>query len=311
MNDPHDLIEEETVSRHFDDGNTREETAALGELLARNPETARRFAETARLHALMESMSPHAAANLARRRRFRAGPWLAAAAALIVAGGVAAFILTRPDDSGLTIRASTGDEKTEGPQLPAPPSANVRRVVKQAYGAAMPMTEDLDQILSRWVTNVDPEGKTVREALALLSEEMRGANVLRQPEIDSITYTIGESRIEGEAEPLIRYAYPPPYTVSTFLRICWLHQQFARTPRALPTWAARIFDPKAEGLIENAALGMPPDLLSGIRDVAGSDGAARPTDPSLWLEKMGIPVLKKESALFSPSTSTLHLKAFT
>ena len=198
---------DETISRYLDGALTPDEQADFAARLAQDPEAALTFARMARTDALLAAAFP------ARPRRRPGKPiiWLAAAAAL-AAGCFVAVRHLGGESPAPPVIALPSPDKT-----PPPAATGRRRTVKPAPAAA---AATLTELFARYAVTADPQGLTVPEALAALEANIRELNLLGRPELNSLRFFAGASRIPGNASPVIASPVHGALTIRSYLDIC-------------------------------------------------------------------------------------------
>ena len=339
MNSDAPLLED-LISRHFDDGTSAGENAALAQQLANNPSAALQFVRTARVHALLESIAPRRAVGRAVLLRRWIG--LGAAAALVAAGaGSAILLLSKPIASSNRpqIVSETGDHRAN--RKPLPPGVNLR-TVKNFAGATTVPPASLDELLSNFYVHADPNGLSVPEALRALEKSIGEANLLNRAELNALRFTAGPSVIPlpstprrpeplpelrydlngnrgangGAPEPVIASPLRSPLTINQYLDICGLYREVTLEPGPLRYGQDSPLATRDDGTLSDRVFRVTPDFLSRFRIPEsippGSPDIrinAQQTSSRVLRERFGITLVPPEMAFFDATTAKLLVKA--
>lgn len=223
---------DDLISRHFDEPLPPEEHSKLEALLASNPQAVLDFVAMARLHQGLEAMGPPRvlAAKSPKMIWLRRAAVAGVAAALIPL--VVWSIFSRPKDTGSQSRITVSDILPQPPADSPHPEAKVpaKRIVKAAGATALTPQPELEELLSRYYVNVSPQGLTVSQALAQLSQAVREVNFLNRPALNQLSFSVGKSIDPQQDDPVVRTPQSAPMTVKDYLENCGLYRQVTRQP---------------------------------------------------------------------------------
>lgn len=328
---------DDLISRHFDDATSAGESAALAQQLADDPSVALQFVHTARLHALLEAAAPPRAGR--RSRILRRWAAFGAAAALIAVGAWAAiFFWSKPLTSSSRPRTvlDTGEHRSD--RKPLPPGVKLRTVKNFASATTVPPAS-LDYLLSNFYVHADPNGLTVAEALNLLEQAIKEANLLRRPELDALRFTADTASLTPILDPSGRNQVPElrddfkvqgirsrsqivsplrqPYTIRDYLRVCALYCDVTQEPGGIryvrdPRMAAR-----DDVTLNNRVFRVNPDFISRYRiphppsqdPFQSQPAVAQKSSSEVLLEHFGITLSSPELSSFDSTSGRLFVKA--
>jgi hypothetical protein len=166
MNEPDSLAL--TISKHFDEANTAQETASLAASLVKDRLAAREFARIARLEVLLATER-----DSATLKRFPWRRWLAAAALAVAGAFVSWHLLTAKTDQSHILQIS---EPT-------------KRVIRPNFGAQPAAKEKLADLLKRYHVTMLTDGRLAQEIIAELPSDIQAANFVGNRHVESLKIT--------------------------------------------------------------------------------------------------------------------------